>query len=322
MQQDLPSRMRHVLNGPRSTHLWVQTRLSSICRRQGIDLLHSPGQGIPLNYRGPSNLTIHDLSPILFPKQKEIWSRMIWNYLVPQMAKKAHHIITVSHNTKKDVVNLLQIPEERVTTIYEAAGPEYYPITDQEKIQRFKQEKKLQQGYMIAVGTLEPRKNYPFLFKVFKHWMETTGEDATLVVIGKPGWIYEDIYKTCESLNLSGHIQFLGYVDDMEEMRLYYSAAECLVMAPIYEGFWLPGLESLACGTPVIASNNSSITEVVSNAGILIDSWDLEEWASAINQVWKSSEREQWSKKGLRHAQNFSWQKAARETLDVYRRFE
>jgi len=322
LEMDIPPRMRHVLHSPKSTHLWVQTRLSSICRNESINLLHSPGQGIPLRYKGPCILTIHDLSPILFPEQKELWSRMIWNYLVPLMAKKCDHIIAVSENTKKDVINLLNIPEERITAIHEAAGPEYYPITDKERIANFKQEKRLQDGYMIAVGTLEPRKNYPFLFKVFDEWLDKTNDNATLLVIGKEGWYYEDIYNAHSQMKHKENVRFLGYVKDMEEMRLYYAAAEFSILCPFYEGFWLPGLESLACGTPVIAPNNSSITEVVAEGGMLVDGWEIQDWHEAINQLWKSPKREEWSESGLKRANQFSWTQAAEQTLHVYRQFQ
>ncbi len=314
-----PSRLRHVLHGPRSTHLWAQGWLSSICRKQGIDLLHSPGQGIPLLYEGSSILTIHDLSPLLFPQQKDWGSRMIWNCLVPIMARKAQHIITVSDNTKRDVIHLLGIPEERITRIYEAADPVYFPETNPERIQKFLHDKALEPGFILAVGTLEPRKQYPFLFQAFARWIEKSHPEATLVIVGKEGWLYDDIYKTFESLHLQRNIRFEGYVQDLEIMRLYYSAAQFSILTPAYEGFWLPGLESLACGTPVIAPRHSSIPEVVGDAGLLVDSWDMEEWVSAMNRLWMTPDREMWSKKGIERTQQFSWDRAAKETLQVYR---
>lgn len=315
----LPSRLRHALNGPRSTHLWAQTRLSSICRRQGIGLLHSPGQGIPLLYEGPSVLTIHDLSPLLFPQQKDFISRAIWNGIVPMMARRASHIITVSENTRRDVIGLLGIPGERITRIYESADPAYRPEPDRERIQRFLRDKALDPGFILAVGTLEPRKQYPFLFRIFARWLEHSHPGATLVIVGKEGWLYDDIYETFESLNLRRHIRFEGYVRDLEIMRLYYSAAQFSILTPAYEGFWLPGLESLACGTPVIAPRHSSIPEVVGDAGLLIDSWDEEPWLAAMDRLWMADDRPEWSRRGIDRAASFSWDRAARETLQVYR---
>lgn len=315
----LPSRLRHALNGPRSTHLWAQTRLSSICRKHGIDLLHSPGQGIPLLYSGRSILTIHDLSPLLFPQQKELASRIVWNSLVPMMARNANHIITVSDNTRRDVINRLGIPEERITRIYEAADSVYYPEPDCDRIKRFLRDKALEPGFILAVGTLEPRKQYPFLFHVFARWLERSNPDATLVIVGKEGWLYDDIYETMERLNLRRRVRFEGYVRDLSIMRLYYSAAQFSILSPAYEGFWLPGLESLACGTPVIAPNHSSIPEVVGDAGLLIDSWDEEEWVSAMDRLWMAADRCEWSNKGIERAKQFSWDRAAKETLNVYR---
>lgn len=316
---DLPSRMRRVLNGPSSTHLWAQFRLPSICSRQGIDLLHSPGQCIPLFYGGKSVLTIHDLSPLIYPAQKEFASRVIWNCLVPMMANKADHIITVSDNSKRDVVGLLGIPDYKVSRIYEAAAPEFYPEKDQARIDQFLKDKQLEPGFILAVGTLEPRKQYPVLFDLFAKWLEKSHPGATLVVVGKKGWLYDDIFTKIESLKLRRNVRFEGYIGDLDIMRLYYSAARFSILTPAYEGFWLPGLESLACGTPVIAPKHSSIPEVVGDAGLLMESWNPDEWLDAMDRLWNESNPGQWAEKGTQRAKQFSWEKAARETLDVYR---
>lgn len=315
----IPSRMRHSLQGPASTHLWAQTRLMRLCEREKLDVLHSPGQGIPLLYQGKTILTVHDLAPLFFPEQKEFQSRIIWNCVVPIMARKADHIITPSNNTRRDVIERLGIPEYKVTRIYEAAGEDYYPELDTARIEQFKQKKALESGFILAVATLEPRKNFPFLFEAFKAWLERSKSDATLVVIGKHGWLYDEIFEAYERLNLRKHVRFEGYIKDMDLMRLYYSAAEFSILAPIYEGFWLPGLESLACGTPVIAPRNSSIPEVVGDAGLLMDSWDREEWIAAMDRLWEAPDRETWTQRGLEQTKKFSWDKAAKETLAVYR---
>lgn len=316
----LPARMKHALNPPRSTHLWAQTRLASLCRQHKIDLLHSPGQALPLWYNGKTILTVHDLSPLLFPKQKDWGSRFVWTQLVPRMAKKADHIITVSNHTKQDVLHLLHIPEERITTIHEAAADEYYPIADQDEIEAFRQKHNLTRPFFLSVSTLEPRKNYPFLFRVFAEWLKQSGEDAQIVIIGKKGWYYDEIFSTVEKLNLQNHIRFEGYVADLNVMRYYYNAADALLMSPIYEGFWLPGLEALACGTPVIAPNHSSITEVIGGAGMLISSWDVDEWVSVIHQFWNTKDSADWRQRGIHQAAKFSWKRAAQQHLDVYRK--
>lgn len=319
-EMDLPARLRQVCVGPKSTHLWAQTRLTGLCTKHGVDLLHSPGQAIPLFYPGKSVLTIHDLAHMIHPEHKELASRFVWTCLVPLMARRATHIITVSDNTRRDVIERLGIEPSRVTRVYEAAGPEYYPVEDDEAIRAFRRAKALEPGYIVAVGTLEPRKNYPFLFRAFAHWLQKYKPDATLVVIGKKGWLYDEIFSTFESLGLRRHVRFEGYVGDLDLMRLYYSGARFSILTPHYEGFWLPGLESLACGTPVIAPNHSSIPEVVGDAGYLVDSLDEEEWAQAMQRMWTASDREAWRRRGVERSKRFSWKQAAIETLDVYRR--
>ncbi|MEW6234329.1 MAG: glycosyltransferase family 1 protein [Candidatus Omnitrophota bacterium] len=318
-EMNLPPRLRHVLSGPGRTHLWGQTRLASLCAHYGIDVLHSPGQCLPLMYNGHCVLTVHDLSAMLFPRQKDARSRFVWNCLVPAMARKANRIIAVSENTRRDAIDRLGIAEDRVTRIYEAAAPEYYPEPDAERLEEFRRRKGLQPGYILAVGTLEPRKNYSFLLRLFARWLEKSHPDATLVIVGKKGWLYDEIFKTFESLSIQRHVRFEGYVPDLDLMRLYYSAAQFSILNPIYEGFWLPGLESLACGTPVIAPKHSSIPEVVGEAGILIETGDEEEWLAAMDRLWMASDRQEWAQRGIRQAKRFSWRRAAKRTLNVYR---
>ncbi|MGC9328563.1 MAG: glycosyltransferase, partial [Candidatus Hinthialibacter sp.] len=173
--------------------------------------------------------------------------------------------------------------------------------------------------FILAVGTLEPRKRYPFLLRIFARWRERYHPEATLVIVGKEGWLYDDVYETVEALQLQRYVRFEGYVRDLDIMRLYYSAAQFSILTPAYEGFWLPGLESLACGAPVIAPRHSSIPEVVGDAGLLIDSDDEDEWMAAMNRLWMASDRDAWSQKGIERARRFSWDQAARETLAVYR---
>jgi len=317
---ELPSRLRHVLNGPSSTHLWAQTRLASICRRQEIDVLHSTGQCIPLLYGGKTILTVHDISPMLFPRQKEIASRIIWNSIVPMMARQADHVIAVSDNTRRDVIERLGVPEHRVSRIYEAAAPEYYPETDPARLREFRRRESLENGYILAVSTLEPRKNYPFLFRIFARWLRRSKTDAVLVVVGKKGWLYDEIFAACEALQLHRQVRFVDYIGDLDRLRLFYSAAQFSILTPWYEGFWLPGLESLACGTPVIAPKHSSIPEVVGDAGILIDNWDEETWTAAMDRLWRATDRESWSRRGIEQARKFSWDRAASETLAIYRK--
>jgi len=318
-EMNLPARLQHVLSGPKRTHLWSQTRLASLCAHYDIDVLHSPGQCLPLMYNGRCVLTVHDLSAMLFPQQKDVRSRFVWNCLVPAMARKAHRVIAVSENTRRDLIDRLGIAEDRVTRIYEAAAPEYYPEPDAERLEDFRRSKGLQPGYILAVGTLEPRKNYPFLLRLFARWLEKSHPEATLVIVGKKGWLYDEIFKTFESLSIQRHVRFEGYVSDLDLMRLYYSAAQFSLLNPIYEGFWLPGLESLACGTPVIAPKHSSIPEVVGEAGILIESGDEEEWLTAMDRLWMASDRQEWAQRGARQAKRFSWRRAAKRTLNVYR---
>lgn len=278
-----------------------------------LNILHLPVyfDNIPYLKNGKNILTIHDLVPLFNPEISMEGLSDYYNRLKNELYK-IDMFIAVSEHTKKDIMKYLDVPEHKIRVIYEAADESYKPVKDHSGIKK----KYGLDKFILSVGTLEPRKNIPNLIKAFG---KLNRRDYKLVITGKKGWKYEEIFRLVESLGLGDRIKFLGYILD-EELPALYSAAELFVYPSLYEGFGLPPLEAMACGTPVIVSNRSSLPEVVGDAGILIDPEDTDGIAEAMEKILQQpSLRKELSEKGLQQAKKFSWSKCASETIELYK---
>jgi len=310
----------------------------------GLDVLHSPDfvpplmrprlQGGRLGHFG-SVITIHDLAFLKFPYLLTAESRRYYGQ-VKRAAHSAERIIAVSQATAYDIENELGIDPAKIRVVYEAANPVFQPL-DQPALDALTQSLpalmakleaanlSLQQPFILFVSTLEPRKNLPTLLKALRRVLDNlppTEEKPRLVIAGREGWLYEDIYKLANKLNLRANreLVWLGSVST-EELIWLYNRAACLALPTLYEGFGLPPLEALACGTPVLVANTSSLPEVVGTHGTLIDPQDVGAWAVALEAFWITRElrKAQVREEGPAWTKNFSWQRAATETLTVYR---
>ncbi len=284
-----------------------------------LDVLHSPDFIPPALLRCPSVITVHDLAFLKYP---QLLTRASARYYgqVEIAASRADHIIAVSQSTKRDTVQLLGVPEEKITVIYEAAHPLFTPIANTDALARTRAKYNLPQDYALFVSTIEPRKNLPTLLRAFADLRKRYKEPVTLAIAGNRGWLVEEVDAVVEELNLGDAVRFLGGIPN-EELVYLYNAAKVFVMPSIYEGFGLPPLEAMACGTPVIASNVSSLPEVVGDAALLFDPESAEELCVAMQRVLTDEPlRREMRAKGLKRAQVFSWERAARETMEVYRK--
>jgi len=269
-------------------------------------------------------VTIHDLVPILFTKTQlsrhpynnfRFWWR--WNFTFKLIRNRIDFVIADSENTKNDCIKHLKIPEEKIKVIYIAADEIYRPLDSTEEVKKEIKKYNINSQFILFVGTLESRKNIPNLIKAF-YKLKNRGITHKLVITGKKGWNYAEIFKTVEKLNLQKDIIFTDYVPEEDLVKLY-NAAEVFVYPSIYEGFGLPPLEAMSCGCPVITSNISSLPEVVGDAGITIDPYNIEELANKMYEVLINEDlRKELSTKGLERAKLFSWKKAAEETWQVY----
>lgn len=314
---DQPNFHRYTLWTP-SHHRFEPWLLSAETLGLGLDLLHSPDFIPPFFRSYRSVITVHDLGFLLFP------------YFVPedaahhygkidQAVKRTDHIIAVSHSTKNDIKKLLGAPEEKITVIHEAANEIYRPIEDEAALGRVCEKYGLTTPFILFVSTIEPRKNLPTLLRAFRHLLDDYHADAMLAVAGAKGWLYENVFELVDELQLDGDVRFLGRVP-LADLPLLYNAACVHVHPSYYEGFGLTPLEAMACGTPTIVSDVSSLPEVVGDAGLLVDPDEVEELTVAMWRVLTEPDlREMLREKGLKRAQQFSWEKAARQHLDVYR---
>lgn len=302
-----------------SHHRFESWALSAELAPFKLAVLHSPDFIPPSKPRSPSVITVHDLAFLKYPG---LLTRASAHYYgqVEDAALRADHIIAVSQSTKRDTVQLLGVPEEKISVIYEAAHPLFTPITAPEPLARVRAKYSLPTNFILFVSTIEPRKNLPTLLRAFKQLRARYKEPLALVIAGNRGWLVEEVDQVVAELQLGNALCFLGGIPN-EELVYLYNAAKLFVMPSIYEGFGLPPLEAMACGTPVIASNVSSLPEVVGDAALLFDPSDPEELCVNMLRVLTDETLAQEMRvKGLKRAASFSWERAARETMQVYQK--
>jgi glycosyltransferase involved in cell wall biosynthesis len=295
---------------------WEQLVQPFVLWQEKIDLLHSLAFVTPLLSPCPSVVTIYDLSFILFPKGFKYSKRLYLTLLTRPSARSAKRIITISESTKRDTVRLLGVSPEKVDVVYCGVDKPFCPLPERE-VASFRQKRGLPERIILFVGTIEPRKNVARLVEAYSRLRDG---QVKLVIGGARGWLYEEVFARVEELKLTGDVLFPGYIPP-DELPLWYNAAELFVYPSLYEGFGLPPLEAMACGTPVITSNVSSLPEVVGEAGLTVDPMDSEGLAEAMNQVLSDGIlRQSMREQGLARAGRFSWAKAAQETVEVYQR--
>jgi glycosyltransferase involved in cell wall biosynthesis len=295
---------------------WEQLVQPFVLWQEKIDLLHSLAFVTPLVSPCPSVITIYDLSFLVFPQGFKYSKRLYLSLLTRLSAGKARRIITISESTKRDTVRLLGVSSEKVDVIYCGVDKAFCPLPER-KVASFRQKRGLPERIILFVGTIEPRKNVARLVEAYSRLRDG---QVKLVIGGARGWLYEEIFARVEELELTGDVLFPGYIPS-NELPLWYNAAELFVYPSLYEGFGLPPLEAMACGTPVITSNVSSLPEVVGEAGLTVDPMDSERLAETMNQVLSDEVlRQSMRERGLARAGCFSWAKAARETVGVYQR--
>jgi glycosyltransferase involved in cell wall biosynthesis len=309
-----------------SHHRWEQEllraefRLRPALRRLPIDLLHSTDFIPPLRVRHfRSVITVHDLAFLRWPHFLTEDSARYYGQ-VDAAVERADHIIAVSESTKSDLVKLLGAPRSKITVVYEAADPLYRPLDRAKALASIRNKFPLPEEFILFVSTIEPRKNIATLLRAYRRLLDAYKVSAGLVLAGATGWLADQVFETVEQLDLQRHVTFLGRVQNGDLLYLY-NLARCLAHPAYYEGFGLTPLEAMACGTPVVVSNVSSLPEVVGDAALLIDPNSDEELAVALHRLLTDEAlaaglRE----KGLARARTFSWERTAEQTLAVYQR--
>ena len=283
-----------------------------------LDVWHSPDFIPPAFGARRRIITVHDLNFHYYPQFLTAASKRYYADQIAWAVQVADHISADSEATRQDLIEILAVAPEKVTTIHLAANPLYERTYGETAVSTTLQQHNLPRGFILFVGTLEPRKNVPMLLRAYKRMRAETAVDVPLVLIGSEGWLYDEVFATIDELGLRDDVHHLSGIYD-EQLAHLYTAAGVLVTPSFYEGFGLPALEAMHCACPVIVSNRGSLPEVVGEAGLLLEPDDEVSWAEGMAQVLLSSERrEMMVRNGRSQAQKFSWQKAARATLKVY----
>lgn len=283
-----------------------------------LDVLHSPDFIPPAGGAKRHIITVHDLNFIYYPQLLTAESKRYYKEQIAWAVQAADHIAADSHATRRDLIELLAVPPEKVTTIHLAANPVYTQPHGETAVQQTLNQSNLPRDFILFVGTLEPRKNLPMLVRAYHRLRHTTDIDVPLILVGGRGWIYEEVFTTIEALGLRKHVRHLSGIYD-EQLAHLYTAARVLVTPSHYEGFGLPALEAMHCDCPVIVSNRGSLPEVAGEAGILLDPDDVEQWAETMAQVLTDEElRARMVANGRIQASKFTWEKTAAATLALY----
>lgn len=280
------------------------------------DLLHSMAYASPLAWRGPTVLTVYDLSFMRFPEAFNTANRLYLTALTRLSARRARRVITISEHSRRDIVNLLGIPAQRVDVTYPAADSRFRPLA-RTRVEAFRTTEGLPADFLFCVGTLEPRKN---LVGMLEAYAALPRGRPPLYVAGAAGWRYTPIFQAVQQMGLERDVHFLGYLPE-DALPLWYNAARVFVFPSLYEGFGLPALEALACGTPVIASSTSSLPEVVGNAAILVDPNDRASLTGEMQCLLDDPQKlGQLREAGPRQAARFTWANLADATVQSYAR--
>ena len=283
-----------------------------------LNLFHSPDFVLP-SVRGPipTLLTVHDLSFIHYP---ETFTPALVRYLnqaVPWSIERATHILADSQATKNDLISVWNVPESKVTVLYSGVSRGFRPVTEKDLLNAVRTKYKLgDRPYLFSVGTLQPRKNYQMLIKAFKPLANEYPH--CLLIAGGKGWLFEQMLAETERQGLGDRVRFLGFVDDADLPALY-SLSTLFVFPSLYEGFGLPLLEAMACGTPVLTSDSSSLPEVAGEASVTLPPDQPELWTEAIKTLLDdASKRTSLVAAGFLQSRQFTWMRAAKQLLSIY----
>lgn len=317
---DAPNAERHTLLTP-PHHRLEQFALPLELLRVRADLLHFPDFVVPRLRLVPAVTTIHDLAFLHYPEILDADARAYYGQ-VRASAQRADAVIAVSEATRRDIADRLDLEPERVDVVYEAAAPFFRPIEILPDARRMIAGRDMAAGaFLLFVSTIEPRKNLPTLLRALRICLDRWPERPyRLAIVGARGWRDQATFDALRDLRLGDSVDMLGKVAD-EELRWLYAACRLYANPSLYEGFGLPLLEAMACGAACLVSDNSSLPEIGGTAAVYIAPQDAEQWAEMIVTLWGDDDRRaELGRLGIVRAGQFSWERAARETLAIYRR--
>lgn len=306
---------------PHAPLVRIPVTLPAELRRHPVDLLHVQYTAPPFA-PCPVVATVHDLSFEHLPATFKRRSWMQMRLTVRRTVRAAAHIIAPSEYTRRDLVETYRVPRERTSVVPLAAAAHFAPVRDEKELRRVRQAYGIASDYILAVGSIQPRKNLTRLIEAYAGLRRQRAHDKLppLVIAGKRAWLFEETLRAVERCGIDDAVKFTGYVPEADLPALY-SGAHCFVYPSFFEGFGLPPLEAMRCGTPVIAGDRTSLPEVVGDAGLLVDPFDTDAITSAIARLIDDPDlHTTLSERGLLRARQFDWRETARLTLEVYQR--
>ena len=303
---------------PSARILWEQIVQPIALARNGIDLHHGMGFALPLVWRGPSVVTIYDLSFMRYPAHFPPSNRLYLKTITRLACRRARRVIAISESTRAEVETLLGVPANRIDVALPGVGPHFRPLPPAE-VEAFRRSNNLPQRMILYVGTQEPRKNIEILLHALAVLPD---KDTVLALVGGRGWLYQPIDALIEQLGLCERVLMPGYVAD-ELLPLWYNAAAVFAYPSLYEGFGLPLLEAMACGTLALAANTTSLPEALGkdNTNMLLPPDDVSAWSRTLSDLLGDAERRRTiGAKGIEHAATFSWAATAQSIVASYHR--
>jgi glycosyltransferase involved in cell wall biosynthesis len=283
-----------------------------------FDLYHALAFVSPLILRKPSVVTVYDLSFLHYPQVLSTSRRLYLRLFTALSCRRARRVIAISHSTAQDLTASLGIPADKIDVAAPGYDTEVYKPLPPEQITAFKQKNKLPERFWLFLGTLEPRKNLTTLIEAYAALPKS--ERLPLILAGGKGWLYDAIFAAVDRYNLVNEVVFPGYLP-VEDLAFWYNSAEVFVYPSVFEGFGLPVLEAMACGTPVILSDASSLPEVAGEAGMRLPPHDIPAWTNALRRAYQDADwRAEARRQGLIEAGRYRWSQTARATIESYQK--
>ena len=296
---------------------WMQLILPAWLARANLDVCHFTNYHMPLPCPVPAVVTFHDMSVYIEPERHPKKRLLVHRALLPLVARRADAIIAVSESTRTDIIERLRVPPQRVHVVYEAASAAFRPVEDGASLDGIRRRYHVEGKFALYVGTIEPRKNLDRVVEALDQ-LRRQGAQVPLLLAGEMGWKNTALMSRIAERGMEDCVRFLGYVPD-EDLPGLISLATAFVYPSVYEGFGLPILEAMSCGTPVVTSRGGATGEVAGDAALTIDPGDVDEMAEAIGSLFTDADLHQrLSDAGRRRAAEFSWTRAAEETARIY----
>ncbi|MBV7272378.1 glycosyltransferase family 4 protein [Clostridiaceae bacterium UIB06] len=305
-----------------STNFWDEVNIPNILKDLNIELYHVPqnGVGLPTNKECRFVITLHDVIPYKMPETVSDRYLKIFHEHIPKIVEMCDGIITVSDYSKRDIMEAFNFPENKIFVTHLAGEDIYKPLNKSLSKEISKKYYSLDSDFILYVGGFSPRKNIIGLIESFSQLLSVYKKDIRLVIAGQKGKSYDCYKKRTEELNISDKVIFPGFIS-VDHLPYIYNAAKLFVYPSFYEGFGLPPIEAMSCGIPVIASNATSVPEVVGDGGLLIDPNDVDNLCYSMFRVLLDDElRQKLISSGIAKSSELSWQKTAQQTLNAYRK--